>query len=66
MKPTWTGDVLVIGAGWSGMLTAKHCRENGLTAWIIEKSDHVGGVWKYEEEVPGGVMVSLLIFIIKL
>jgi len=54
----WTGDVVVIGAGWSGMLAAKHCREHGLKVRILEQSDHVGGVWKYVEDVPGGVMFS--------
>lgn len=53
INPYWVGDVLVIGSGWSGMLTAKHCRENGLTVRIIEKSDYAGGVWKYNEDVPG-------------
>lgn len=54
---SWTSDVLVIGAGWSGMLAAKHCREHGLSVRIVEKGDHVGGVWKFTDE-PGGVMAS--------
>lgn len=43
----------MIGAGWSGMLVGKHCRDNGLTVRLIEKSNHMGGVWKYTEDVPG-------------
>ncbi len=54
----WKGDVVVIGSGWSGMLAAKHCREHGLSVRILEQKAHVGGVWKYEEDVPGGVMFS--------
>jgi cation diffusion facilitator CzcD-associated flavoprotein CzcO len=55
--PAFT-DVIVIGAGWSGLLAAKHCMEQGLTVRILEYGDHVGGVWKYKEDVPGGVMKS--------
>lgn len=53
----WEGDVVVIGGGWSGLVTAKHCKENGLKVRIIEKSTYHGGVWKFIDE-PGGVMSS--------
>ena len=42
----------------SGMLCAKHCREQGLNVHILEKSYQLGGVWVYNEKVPGGVMAS--------
>jgi NADPH-dependent 2,4-dienoyl-CoA reductase/sulfur reductase-like enzyme len=58
MAATWTGDVVVIGGGWSGMLVAKHCKEHGLKVRILEKHTFLGGVWKYQEDVPGGVMAS--------
>jgi len=58
MSVSWTGDVLVFGGGWSGMLTAKHCREQGLNVHILEKSCQLGGVWVYNEKQPGGVMAS--------
>ena len=57
-KADWKGDVVVIGGGWSGMLVAKHCREHGLKVRILEQSDFLGGVWKYQEDTPGGVMSS--------
>lgn len=56
--PHWCGDVLVIGSGWSGMLVAKHCREHGLNVRIVEKGTYAGGVWKYQEDEAGGVMLS--------
>ena len=40
------------------MLVAKHCKEHGLKVQILEKSDYLGGVWKYQEDTPGGVMAS--------
>jgi len=55
---TWRGDVIVIGGGWSGMLVAKHCKEHGLNVKILEKGTFLGGVWKYTEDIPGGVMAS--------
>lgn len=45
-------------SGWSGLLAAKHCKEHGLNVHILEKKGHHGGVWKYEQDVPGGVMKS--------
>lgn len=57
-KADWSGDVLVIGGGWSGMLCAKHCKEQGLNVRILEKGPAVGGVWVYNEKQPGGVMAS--------
>lgn len=54
----WTGDVLIVGAGWSGMLMAKYCKSLGLTVRMLEKSAAIGGVWVYNEKQPGGVMAS--------
>lgn len=54
----WQGDVLVCGGGWSGMLCAKHCKEQGLNTHILEKASVLGGVWVYNEKTPGGVMAS--------
>lgn len=54
----WEGDVVVIGGGWSGMLVAKHCKQQGLNVRILEKNPYHGGVWKYVEGTNGGVMKS--------
>jgi hypothetical protein len=40
------------------MLCAKHCKSLGLDVKILEKAPVLGGVWLYNEKVPGGVMAS--------
>jgi cation diffusion facilitator CzcD-associated flavoprotein CzcO len=47
----------IIGAGEAGLVTAKELMQHGLEVSIFEKSDHVGGVWKYS---PGSVMYASL------
>ena len=43
-------DVTIIGGGWSGLLAAKHMRDNGLSAVVLEARDKVGGVWRYSDD----------------
>ena len=43
-------DVIVIGAGWSGLLACKCMLEEGLTVATLEKRVSVGGIWKYSED----------------
>lgn len=60
--PRWTRDipaarreqfqVLVIGAGMSGLLQALRLKEAGIPFTLIEKNDSVGGTW-YENSYPG-------------
>jgi cation diffusion facilitator CzcD-associated flavoprotein CzcO len=38
-------DVVIIGSGWSGLCSLKHCLEEKLNAIILEKSPYFGGVW---------------------
>jgi len=45
-------DVLIVGAGWSGMYMLYQCRRLGLSARIIEKGPSVGGTW-YWNRYPG-------------
>lgn len=40
-------DVLVIGAGISGLVTAKVLKECGLKVTVLEKTGEVGGLWTY-------------------
>lgn len=47
-------DVVIIGGGFSGIYTLKHCIEEGLNAVILEKSKEIGGVWNIQNK-PGGV-----------
>ena len=40
-------DVIIVGAGWSGLLAAKYARAHGLAAVVLEARERVGGVWAY-------------------
>ena len=56
--PQWFAgitNVAVLGGGWSGIYTTKWLTECGLQATCFEATDHIGGVWKYREDRPGGV-----------
>lgn len=44
--------VLVIGAGMSGLLSAKRLKEAGIPFEVVEKNADVGGTW-YENTYPG-------------
>ena len=59
--PTWRLDevapgvdfeVLVIGAGMSGLLAGHRLRQAGVPFTILEKDDDVGGTW-WENQYPG-------------
>ncbi len=41
--------VAIIGAGPSGLVSAKEALESGLTPTVFEKSESVGGLWKPEK-----------------
>ena len=45
-------DVVVVGAGVSGLYALHHLRELGFTAHVIEAGDGVGGTW-YWNRYPG-------------
>ncbi len=45
-------DVIVVGAGFSGLYSLHKMREIGLRACIIERADEVGGTWLYNR-YPG-------------
>ncbi|KAH8597078.1 hypothetical protein B0O99DRAFT_670682 [Bisporella sp. PMI_857] len=44
--------VAVIGAGVSGLTSARHLRSRGLEVVIYERSSNLGGVWSYDERLP--------------
>jgi 4-hydroxyacetophenone monooxygenase len=44
--------VLVVGAGMSGLLQALRLKEAGIPFTVVEKNDSVGGTW-YENNYPG-------------
>lgn len=41
--------VAVIGAGIAGLVTIKSCLEEGIEVVAFEKSDYIGGNWKFKE-----------------
>ncbi|XP_035217729.1 flavin-containing monooxygenase 5-like [Stegodyphus dumicola] len=47
--------VAVIGAGASGLTTIKSLKEEGFYVVCYEKTDNLGGLWKYREEEIEGV-----------
>ena len=59
--PDWTAaevapgravEVVVIGAGMSGLVTAHRLRQAGIPVTVLERNDDVGGVW-LENSYPG-------------
>lgn len=44
-------NVVIIGAGTSGLVAAKHCIDNGLNVTVYEQNEELGGVWYYTDEV---------------
>jgi dimethylaniline monooxygenase (N-oxide forming) len=50
-------DVIVIGAGWSGLMACKYCLSEGLRTLVLEGRDSIGGVWTFTpDQRVGGVM----------
>ncbi|KAM9324780.1 dimethylaniline monooxygenase [N-oxide-forming] 2-like [Gastrophryne carolinensis] len=46
--------VVVIGAGVSGLTAIKACLEEGLDPVCFERSDDIGGLWRFTDEVEDG------------
>jgi len=45
-------DVVVVGAGWAGMMALHHARQIRLAAHLLEAEPEVGGTW-YRNRYPG-------------
>lgn len=43
--------VAVIGAGASGLAAVKCCLDEGFDPTCFERTDHIGGLWHYTEQV---------------
>ena len=41
-------DVIIIGAGWGGICTLKHCLEEKLNVIVLDKNNNYGGIWNIE------------------
>lgn len=48
-----TVDVVVIGAGISGLAAAKCLLDDGLKVTVLERSGDIGGLWTYRENDYG-------------
>ena len=46
-------DVVVIGAGISGLATLKCLKDAGLSAVVLERTGEVGGLWMFRENDCG-------------
>jgi dimethylaniline monooxygenase (N-oxide forming) len=58
-KKTSHYDVVIIGAGWSGLLACKYCLSEGLKTVVLEGRNRIGGVWAFtDDERYAGVMKS--------
>ena len=60
-------DVVILGAGITGLTTAHHLKKQGVNFCILEKGDRVGGVinsvnengFNYEEGPNSGVVANV-------
>ncbi len=43
-------DLIIIGAGRSGLLTCKYAKTAGLSVIVLESRDNIGGIWKYSDK----------------
>lgn len=48
--------VAVIGAGAAGLVAARECHRQGFEVRVFEKSDYLGGVWKYTQDVEDDLL----------
>lgn len=48
-----TVDVVVIGAGISGLAAAKCLLDDGFKVTVLERSGYIGGLWTYRENDYG-------------
>ncbi|RWS27198.1 dimethylaniline monooxygenase [N-oxide-forming] 5-like protein [Leptotrombidium deliense] len=48
-------EICVIGAGASGLTSIKHCLEEDLKVICYERTENLGGLWRYRDEVIEGV-----------
>ncbi|RWS19346.1 dimethylaniline monooxygenase [N-oxide-forming] 5-like protein, partial [Leptotrombidium deliense] len=51
--------ICVIGAGVSGLTAIKNCIEEGFQVICYDRTDDLGGLWRYrEDEKNGGAAIS--------
>ncbi|CAB3248993.1 unnamed protein product [Arctia plantaginis] len=50
-QPNPTSRVCIIGAGYSGLSTARYMKEYGLNYTVFEASRYIGGTWRFDPHV---------------
>ncbi len=46
--------VAVIGAGMSGLVTARALQDEGIEPVVFEQATNIGGLWNYHDDAPNG------------
>ena len=46
--------VAVIGAGMSGLVTARALQDEGIEPVVFEQTTNIGGLWNYRDDAPNG------------
>ncbi|TKC47349.1 hypothetical protein EI555_006405 [Monodon monoceros] len=54
MRESMAKQVATVGAGVSGLASIKRCPEEGLEPTCFERSDDLGGLWRFTEHVEEG------------
>lgn len=52
--------VAIIGAGVAGIGSAKCCLEAGLQVVVFEKTNYIGGLWHYHEDIDENGIASVM------
>ena len=52
--------IAIIGAGVGGIISAKCCLEQGLDIVVFEKTDYIGGLWRYQEHLDVNGIASVM------
>ncbi|RWS22088.1 dimethylaniline monooxygenase [N-oxide-forming] 5-like protein, partial [Leptotrombidium deliense] len=55
MYATKQKQICVVGAGASGLTAIKQCLDQKFNVYCFEKTDSLGGLWRYREEAINGV-----------
>lgn len=59
MQASMAKRIAVIGAGASGLTAIKCCLDEGLQPTCFERSEDIGGLWRFQVSQAFGVVVQL-------
>ena len=49
-------DVIIVGAGVSGLAVLKYCKEAKMNCALLEATEKIGGLWTFRKSRNYGVM----------